>query len=90
MRIMWGSCPRHFGVVVSAKGSGVTRGFGRGAGGAGTGWRGTMGLGERKEKRGHGGGQKQSYELDTKGRSIDRMFLKECRFIVNQERLRDG
>jgi len=49
-----------------------------------------MGLGERKEKRGHGGGQKQSYELDTKGRSMDRMFLKECRFIVNQERLRDG
>jgi len=36
-----------------------------------------MGLGERKEKRGHGGGQKQSYELDTKGRSIDRMFLKD-------------
>jgi len=29
-----------------------------------------MGLGERKEKRGHGGGQKQSYELDTKGRSM--------------------
>lgn len=39
MRIMWGSCPRHFGVVVSAKGSGdehltgdegVWEGIGRG------------------------------------------------------------